>query len=150
MPRDVIISIKPEWVKKIISGEKTIELRKNFPKQVTPFRCFIYVTKDFKPNRPYSAKLWASRGKAIGEFVCDLIYLVTPIPAIAEAFSGVSCVSAESIMNYGGDKMVYGWRIADLKIYDTPRPLSDFYLDRAPQSWCYVPHYKKYDNTEKE
>ena len=111
MSRDVIISIKPEWVKKIISGEKTIELRKNAPLDPTPFRCFIYVTKDFKPNRPYSAKLWASRGKAIGEFVCDLIYLVTPIPAIAEAFSGVSCVSAESIMNYGGDKMVYGWRM---------------------------------------
>lgn len=141
---DVLISIKPEWVQKIISGEKTIELRKSFPKQVTPFRCFIYVTKGFKPNRPYSAKLRESRGKIIGEFVCDLIYLVTPIPAVAEAFSGVSCVSAESIMNYGGNKMVYGWRISDLKIYDEPRPLSDFYLDRAPQSWCYIPNQKMF------
>lgn len=146
MSRDVIISIKPEWVKKIISGEKTIELRKNAPLDPTPFRCFIYVTKDFKPNRPYSAKLWASRGKVIGEFVCDLIYLVTPIPAIAEAFSGVSCVSAESIMNYGGNKMVYGWRISDLKIYGKPRPLSDFNLRVAPQSWCYVNEVHNADN----
>ena len=32
----------------------------------------------------------------------------------------------------------YGWHISDLKIYDTPKELSDFGLKRPPQSWCYV------------
>ena len=45
----------------------------------------------------------------------------------------------------------YGWHISDLRIYDTPRELSEFTglrntrfgaapydIKRPPQSWCYV------------
>lgn len=32
--RCIIISIKPEWVEKILSGEKTIEIRKTAPKEL--------------------------------------------------------------------------------------------------------------------
>ena len=32
MSNAVLISIRPEWVKKILAGEKTIEVRKTRPK----------------------------------------------------------------------------------------------------------------------
>ena len=42
--KSVLISIKPKWVEKIASGEKTIEVRKTAPKEV-PFKAYIYCTK---------------------------------------------------------------------------------------------------------
>lgn len=43
MDKAVLISIRPEWVGKIITGEKTVEIRKTRPKMETPFRCYIRV-----------------------------------------------------------------------------------------------------------
>ena len=40
----VLISIRPKWVEKIVSGEKTLEVRKTRPKLETPFKCYIYCT----------------------------------------------------------------------------------------------------------
>lgn len=40
----VLISIRPEWVEKILAGKKTLEVRKNRPKLEAPFRCYIYCT----------------------------------------------------------------------------------------------------------
>lgn len=37
MAKSVLISIRPEWVEKILSGEKTLEVRKTRPKLETPF-----------------------------------------------------------------------------------------------------------------
>ena len=34
--KSVLISIKPEWVAKIVSGKKTIEVRKSAPEEVPP------------------------------------------------------------------------------------------------------------------
>ena len=41
----VLISIRPKWVEKIASGEKTVEVRKTRPSIETPFKCYIYCTK---------------------------------------------------------------------------------------------------------
>jgi len=42
------------------------------------------------------------------------------------------------LLRYGKGKPLFGWHISDLKIYDKPKELSEFGLNRAPQSWCYV------------
>lgn len=92
----VLISIQPRMVEKIASGEKTIEVRKTAPKQVPPFKCYIYCTiPNYKTDwgwqhRPClymrDGKLkwidvafenitfyeWAHQ-KVIGEFVCDRV-----------------------------------------------------------------------------
>lgn len=46
--KTVLISIQPKWCEKIISGEKTVEVRKTRPKLETPFKCYIYCTKGDK------------------------------------------------------------------------------------------------------
>lgn len=42
----VLMSIKPKWCKLIFSGEKTIEVRKTAPKLETPFKVYVYCTKE--------------------------------------------------------------------------------------------------------
>lgn len=42
--KSILISIRPQWVEKIVRGEKTIEVRKKAPKEV-PFKAYIYCTK---------------------------------------------------------------------------------------------------------
>lgn len=44
----ILISIKPEWVEKILNGEKTIEIRKTIPKCELPIKVYIYCTNDQK------------------------------------------------------------------------------------------------------
>lgn len=47
----IMMSIRPSWCYKIVSGEKTIEVRKTRPKLGTPFKCYIYCTKANKACR---------------------------------------------------------------------------------------------------
>ena len=44
MNKAVLISIRPEWVRKILNGSKTVEIRKTEPKCGVPFKCYIYCT----------------------------------------------------------------------------------------------------------
>jgi predicted transcriptional regulator len=43
----ILMSIQPQWLAKIINGEKTIEVRKKFPKDYVGW-VYIYCTKDKK------------------------------------------------------------------------------------------------------
>lgn len=45
MKKAILISIKPEWVEKILKGEKTIEVRKFMPRCDFPIDVYIYCTK---------------------------------------------------------------------------------------------------------
>ncbi len=46
MSKAVLISINPEWVEKVLNGEKTIEIRKTMPKCELPCKVYIYCTKN--------------------------------------------------------------------------------------------------------
>lgn len=43
--KQILISIKPKWVAKILNGEKTLEIRKTAPKEL-PCEVYIYCTKN--------------------------------------------------------------------------------------------------------
>ena len=81
----VLISVRPKWCEKIVNGKKTIEVRKTRPKLETPFKCYIYCTKDAKKqfwtgpkysyadDHSHNAFDKCGNGKVIGEFVCNKI-----------------------------------------------------------------------------
>ena len=131
MSKAVMLSIRPKWVEKIASGEKTIEVRKTRPKLQTPFKCYIYCTMD----HPYISvscgeldklnyrtnTVGRCNGKVIGEFTCDRIYEIRK-RGIPENFDycylspnewgnddieveikaiSASCVSKEELNTYG-------------------------------------------------
>ena len=146
--KSVLISIKPEWVGKITSGKKTIEVRKSAPKEV-PFKAYIYMTK----KKPYmltfagNGKMRVHNGMVIGEFICDKVYNIEPIFSFYDCYSGYddfsdfssfedysidnerlkkTCLTRQELYIYGKEKTLYGWHITDLKIYDKPKELSEF------------------------
>ena len=181
MSKAVMLSIRPKWVEKIANGEKTIEVRKTRPKINTPFKAYIYCTLQgcnefFRVDlggdvAKWNRGKWADRkGKVIGEFTCDRIYELAPLNHAPDDVEKQACLTREEIVNYLKGTG-YGWHIVNLKIYDTPRELSEFrracpnswycescamhrenngtcgneslQIKRAPQSWCYVEETKE-------
>lgn len=140
MSKSVLISVPPKECEEIFrvigkteTGEaiylKSILLRKTRPKLDTPFKCCIYMTKS---NLTGDRKAYKDRmaGKVIGEFVCNEITNLFALSKFwfSDELLSDTCLSPNEIRKYanGSDK-VYGWHISDLKIYDKPKELSNFY-----------------------
>lgn len=138
--KSVLISIKPKYCELIAAGKKTIEVRKTRPKIETPFKCYVYCTKEYyrKGNGYFQGKYC---GKVIGEFVCNEIKTKTLSSLIvkedAESTLKGSCLSKNDIYKYLGVKKwksiyeqknntFYLWHISDLVVYDEPKELSEF------------------------
>jgi len=155
MARAVLISIRPEWVNKIVTDEKTVEIRKSRPNLEPPFRCYIYLTKQRKPfTVPTSGRRYD--GRVVAEFTCDRINRIThvgysgssekpmlrackadnPIELETNFDFSVACMSTEKIEQYlnGGDG--YAWHITNAHIfYPRPVELSEFTGVRASGTW---------------
>ena len=105
-------------------------------------------------------ELWADgedyqcvNNKVIGEFICDEIiewqydkghqYYVEYPDDCTSYFPYLKCHSeatglkCSEIENYGKGKTLYGWHISDLKIYDKPKGLSEFYRPCSYSGICY-------------
>lgn len=168
--KSVLISIQPYWVFLIIAKtmgwddgeEKTVEVRKNFPKGEDWDRTVkIYCSKDKKSfNRipkEYQPLMEKLLGKVIGEFVCDKIFdicieISNPDDLPGYPFPCTGLTDKEILQYLGNGKTGYGWNISDLVIYDKPKELNEFRkpemptglryendtITRSPQSWCYV------------
>lgn len=154
MSKAVLVSIRPEWVKKILDGEKTLEVRKNRPNMETPFKVYIYCTAgnlSYKVNGGMVCNV--SGGKiVVGEFTCDDIatynYDYCPHPEIgmdydcgdswweiADEDLKSACLAEKEFRYYAfGREAMYGWHISDLKIYDQPKALNEFWL--PPELYC--------------
>lgn len=151
MGKGVMASIKPYYVFLIIAKamgwniekEKTVEVRKSYPKANDWNKTVkMYCSKDKKSfamiPKKYQPLMQQFLGKVIGEFVCDKIdywqnHYKTDVMHIAD-MSSLSCVPIDDLLDYlghyvdmnGVDKRLYGWHISDLVIYDKPKELSEF------------------------
>lgn len=143
--KSVLISIQPKWVNKIVSGEKTLDVRKTRPKLETPFKCYIYETTAKYKTRLLGLNCTCQgKGKVMGEFVCDSIEMVNAkcsdygIDLFYHDCMAQGCLTKREIEKYFNipeDKDLrvmkgngYAWHISDLKIYDKPKDLSEFYI----------------------
>lgn len=147
MSKAVLISIRPEWARKIINGQKTSEVRKTRPKMDTPFKCYIYCTAG-RPDlnipisqerlmRDYletgsmkSMNCPLGNGKVIGEFTCNRVTNLFSNSRFWLDEDDVlhTCLSAAEMRKYAnGAHGLYGWHISNLKIYDTPKELIEFH-----------------------
>lgn len=172
MNKAIMLSIQPKWCELIASGKKTVEVRKSVPKDKEPFKVYIYQTKKKWIYRLLE-KLGLYQGKVIGEFVCDMIDEFLVFENMTVQYWNYhnlekSCLTYDEIANYiGANKNGYAWHISNLKIYDMPKELGEFYrwkkcdsckmsgyeatacmydidckvparITRPPQSWMYV------------
>lgn len=143
----VLISIRPEWAWLIAQGLKTLEVRKSRPKLETPFKVYIYQTRQKIPDGFENP----AGGRVIGEFTCSQFVEFKPgehfnVAKVCFDLFDKACLRAEDVWPYSGNgrRVLYGWRITDLQIYKTPLILSALCgldgqpVTRAPQSWRYV------------
>ena len=126
--KSVLISIKPEWVEKILDGSKTIEIRKSMPKCKLPCKVYIYETKDkvlvgdhfervntiyFGGKATYRIKkdYYYGQGKVVAEFTLnkiDIIDIYDPTIWLdgqqfdINEFENKCCLTADNLMEYIG------------------------------------------------
>ena len=118
----VLLSIKPEWWEKILSGEKTIEIRKTHPRKDDiewPVTVLVYVS---------------GTGAVQGQFRCPGEVTYRHIRDLSE----MSCVPREDLLKYAHGRRLSGWIVREPEKYDTPSPLAEFGLTRPPMSWQYI------------
>lgn len=78
--KSILISIRPEWVAKILNGEKTIEIRKTFPNCDLPIDVYIYCTKAKNKRKfakiipPFVARKMEEAAKTLEENGCPKPY----------------------------------------------------------------------------
>ena len=141
MMKSVLIAIRPQWVEKIASGQKTIEVRKTAPKEV-PFKAYIYESRNGGHRckhcnekdscysyAPKNVGCYNGSGKVIGEFICNNASELDYVYYWNNGYEFATCLTYRQVADYGKGKTLYGWHISDLKIYDRPRELSDFYRE---------------------
>lgn len=132
--KSILISTRPKWCEKICHEigkdemgksiyEKRIEVRKSARKEV-PFKAYIYCTKGNGDREWY--------GKVVGEFICDKIdeYTFSHYEAeyrVTHDEQKAMCLNQPELIRYGKGKTLYGWHISNLKIYDKPKELREFY-----------------------
>lgn len=119
----MLLSIKPQYVEKIIAGKKKFEYRK--------FHCrdgidtiIIYATAPMK--------------KVIGEVsLIDIIEGdIESVWHETRGFGGI--LKKDYNAYYKKREVAIAYRLGDVTLYDEPKSLTDLGLDYVPQSFAYL------------
>lgn len=177
MSKAVLRSIKPYWFYLTCEGIKTVEVGKTIPKDSDwNNEVFLYCTKDKqsfnKIPKEFQEKYRKYLGRVGARFLCDEIIFFGNVSTDSwkclcgntheyhkKVITNNACLTEEQLHEYGGK---YGWHISNLKFYDKPKELEEFFLacnkpsgldcyvciarrenscktiKKPPQSWCYI------------
>ena len=145
------MSIKPKWVAKILNGEKTIEIRKKFPKDYVGW-VYIYVTKNegllttkknewgktiyiVLPNDKHAfPSIHCLNGKVVARFNAtaeEISYLdsldVFATLKLGKSLMKRSCLTVDEMKTYLNGRNGTAIHINNLEIFDKPKEISEFY-----------------------
>ena len=158
--KSILLSIKPEWLAKILNKDKTIEVRKKFPKDYVGW-VYLYCSKSkpylYGDKSVYEGKqeyFWVQKiegngivpllnGKVVARFWCDKVTEMIVgedccgDAEIEEGWSLIdqTCLTEIEIIKYlgGMGKNGYAIHISKLEIFDRPRELSEFYTTKLDE-----------------
>ncbi len=122
---DLLISIKPEYVQKIITGEKRVEYRRRIFKNLTIERIYIYVT--------------APEKKIVGYFIFDGVITDTPAQLWKTTNSYGGIRETEYFDYFKGRETAYGIEVKTFVKFD--KPVNPYLMDAKfypPQSYKYL------------
>ena len=124
--RQILLSIKPEFIEKIFSGEKEFEFRKNRCKSDVN-KIIIYSTAPVK--------------KVVG--TADIEYIIEDTPSkVWERTQNKSGISYDFFNSYyAGCTKSVAYKLTNVKKYIQPKDLSDFGVSVPPQSFVYLPNH---------
>lgn len=121
----ILLSLRARFWEKIIRKEKIFELRKTVPfhgKGV--FFAHIYETQNE-----------GGRGAVVGMIAFDFVADASTLE-LNESNTGLLPIQLEDYL--GTPPRGYAWHIRAFEIFPKPRPLSDYGISHAPQSWQYL------------
>lgn len=149
MNNKIIQSIHHEHGENILNGVKGYEIRKTAPKSGNfPYIIYLYETK--YPYRGADNALHPGAGAVIGFYVCKAIIKTnafgaalhksnTPEEAAARnRIAYTACLTEKQLTEYADGEDICAYVVSNPIRFPKPRPLSDFGLTRAPQSWQYL------------
>lgn len=119
----MLLSIKPEYAKAILDGQKKYEFRKR--------RCKTVVNKIvFYSTAPES--------KVVGEAEIEDIIERSPakIWELTKKVAGIT--RTKFFAYYHGYHNAVAYKLKNVVIYDPPKELSDYEIDHVPQSFIYL------------
>lgn len=123
----LFLPVKPKWAKLIMSGQKTLELRKRLPLRGFGNPCLIYSS--------------SPRCEALG--TCNLTqgFLIATHEPTLTCLSRASITAAEFRAYAGEADRLFGLELLAPKIFAKPVPLETLRLVwgiEPPQQWRYV------------
>ena len=160
--KKILISIRPQWVEKILNGKKTLEIRKTAPKCDLPCEVYIYCTKLVPYGRGCMYDEVAKRymttfcndGKELPNLTGRVVakFTLNKVEGIernqfsihwTKTLKGtdlceMSCLTPTQLSDYLRSKKGYAWHIDNLVPFDRPKELKDFGVKRSPQSWQFI------------
>ncbi len=151
MNKAALFAIQPKFCDAIIDGRKTIEVRKTVPKLETPFTGYIYCTKSrhlqywggprygYADDHSHNAFDLLGSGKVIGEFRCGDVHTLfegsdlrwwrgIELGDYGKKILRETCLTLDELLAYSAGKDLQLIYLSDVKRYDKPKELSEFYL----------------------
>ena len=127
----VLMSIHKNWLDKILSGEKILEIRGNYPKSAyLPFQVYLYETRN-----------GGGCGRIRAIALCTNLFRFSKNDLESnegDAFLKASCLTREQLTPFFSSKnVVYGWQLSDVQPLDMA--LDAVKTSRPPQGWQYCP-----------
>ena len=130
--KSILISTRPQWVAKILNGEKTIEVRKRFPTNYVGW-VYIYCTKDKKYANLINRGGFLT-GMVVARFWCDKVEEIVYSEEDCEWKTKSLCfeellnksLTHDYLLEYLGDNGGYAIHITKLEIFDKPKNISEF------------------------
>jgi len=119
----VLLSINPEYVEKIFSGEKEFEFRKNRCKSDAN-KMVIYCTSPVM--------------KVVGEVSVKRVLVNDPKEMWQEVKDAAGVTREFFDGYYHGRKNAVAFQLGDIERYAFPKELEEFGVSHAPQSFVYL------------
>lgn len=138
----VLMSIHKNWLDKILSGEKILEIRGNYPKSAyLPFQVYLYETRN-----------GGGCGRIRAVALCTNLFRFSKNDLESnegDAFLKASCLTREQLTPFFWSKnVVYGWQLSDVQPLDMA--LDAVKTSRPPQGWQYCPIPSQLSPSEKK
>lgn len=119
----ILLSINPEYVKRIFEGTKKYEFRKRLAqKEVT--KIIIYSTH---PDMKVVGEVQVTRTLAMAK---------TVLWELTKKEAGIS--RSKYRKYFENCNIAYAYVLGETKLYDAPKTLEEFGISQAPQSFVYL------------
>lgn len=134
--RDIVMTVRARHIRNMRQGDKKYELRKTRPGG--------YRGSDYTREKRFT-RIWlcesGTAGRIVATFRCRAFACMDR--AGDDLISRLCAITPEEVAGYRkqGKGRLWGWLIEDFEYFKgtgRERHITDFGLQRPPQSWCYA------------